>query len=1507
VIRIRKAKSILEMLPTKTLTGDLPLAFLDDYIHWRDLKTGSIELRPLGDAWSSHAGGWRIEPIKDEFRLSFGSSRLICNRSHISQLIYECLEPVETPHHIHILIDSGRLVVHLPRLKLDFYFSKNRLESKQFRSMFVDASQEFGTFSGLKTKLVLRSANGSSRIVIVPHGTIHFNESSFDVTIKTEYASRPTYHSFRIDTRLGRLVDDNSLLSRLYKVYIHALTSYCLPDPLTGRTGTEEALAGLSSASTLSVTKASDAELILLNALKSITPRRKYYPKNSKLMQTVKWSSLPPLSQHESFDDCVSSLLEHIKSQELFREGPSNLLEQTTRGDSDLKVRAALRNSSFRADGYGAENFTTSYDVTYDSRDADFTNSRENLAYTTAFLVDSWSGKLKVSSSLLQEVESWKTDISGPLLITKNHETALRYHSKWLRPPKSEFPKIWCQLYQELSSSTYGSRYSIMAFLSTLAYSQHARQDLVHTLLAFATQPKFKHLPVPEFQRFYLPGGYIYNGSSIKNVVMNNAMVYAKSKASKITPSSQTATKVCQQEAYKVEAEPAAQIITSHLRAQWPTDSPLLPTIDASKMCFDMARLSQSVRLCFHTWSANVAFKKWLEAVQLVLNSIPKSETAPQPNYRFDMPKHVYTEQSTYVAFADLLRNEAPSKAFCPDYRPLLLPGYETISELMARPLVSFLQNFSVEELPKFDYQYLSDLRRSADALMARSECTVLQSLAFDDDVHEAYLLLCQERVESMYEEICLQLLRSSKSSYKGHSDLNLPRISPAIVLSSIATNSGLKELQHSWKCAVVQYGLTLTALQRAERLLACNRKSDTLAELTNPGHEGWDPMENPDWLLFELENELLIRKEQAEIAHAMISPSSASSSLMQLNMGLGKSSVIIPIVAATLADKSQLCRVVVLRALSDQMIQLLVARLGGLVNRRIYFLPFSRSLTPNVLQAKSIMAKYKECLEIGGILVVQPEHLLSFKLMGFDLSLFADHELGDTMIQTQKWLSENARDILDESDEILDIRSELVYTIGLPREIEFGPHRWLIIQRVLDTLKDHLKTLETPYDRGIELGSWSDGDGIFPRFRILNPDVGSDLLSQVARRICDHGLAGLPLFQFGENIRNLLFDYIVNPNLSKLHADLQNIVGGSSHLSSALLLLRGLFAGGVINFAFSAKRWRVNYGLDLARTRLAVPYRGKDVPAARSEFSHPDTSIILTCVSYYYAGLTEKQAVACFRHLLKSDDCQEQYKTWVSGNNEIAPAFKKISGVNMKDLTQWSTNVFPFIHRSKAMIDFYLSNLVLSIELKEYPHKLSSSGWDIAGLTTRPLTGFSGTNDSRYILPGSVQQHDLPQQLPTNARVLFHILQSWNKVETKLTANCQVLGVDIILNLALSSKPEVRVILDVGAQVVELSNEEVARQWLSLVPAKVKAAVFFDSSHVLCVLDREGIKEPLHKSPYEKQLDFCVVYLDDAHTRGTDLKMPNGFRAIVTLGPDLTKDRLTQGNFLLYYIKNSI
>jgi len=136
-------------------------------------------------------------------------------------------------------------------------------------------------------------------------------------------------------------------------------------------------------------------------------------------------------------------------------------------------------------------------------------------------------------------------------------------------------------------------------------------------------------------------------------------------------------------------------------------------------------------------------------------------------------------------------------------------------------------------------------------------------------------------------------------------------------------------------------------------------------------------------------------------------------------------------------------------------------------------------------------------------------------------------------------------------------------------------------------------------------------------------------------------------------------------------------------------------------------------------------------------------------------------------------------------------------------------------------------------------------------------------------------------------------------------TLDCSWLSIDgqresaeVFLRRLNGYEPEIRVLLDVGAQMLELWDKELARHWLSLKP-HISAAVFFNESDDLTVLTQDGTIEPFISSPFSRKLDECIVYLDDAHTRGTDLKLPKGTRAAVTLGPKVTKDRLLQGESL--------
>lgn len=173
--------------------------------------------------------------------------------------------------------------------------------------------------------------------------------------------------------------------------------------------------------------------------------------------------------------------------------------------------------------------------------------------------------------------------------------------------------------------------------------------------------------------------------------------------------------------------------------------------------------------------------------------------------------------------------------------------------------------------------------------------------------------------------------------------------------------------------------------------------------------------------------------------------------------------------------------------------------------------------------------------------------------------------------------------------------------------------------------------------------------------------------------------------------------------------------------------------------------------------------------------------------------------------------------------------------------------------------------------------------------------TGFSGTNDGQYLLPTSIKQHDPLDQLSTAAKVLSYLLQE----ESRDYCCIEGRSTEAFMQLLVAQDPEIRVLLDVGAQMLEMQNPALAKYWLDIAPS-LKAVVYFDDSDQLMVMARDGSTELLVSSSFADQLEHCAVYLDDVHTRGTDLKLPLNTRAAITLGPGVTKDRLVQGACVL-------
>lgn len=240
------------------------------------------------------------------------------------------------------------------------------------------------------------------------------------------------------------------------------------------------------------------------------------------------------------------------------------------------------------------------------------------------------------------------------------------------------------------------------------------------------------------------------------------------------------------------------------------------------------------------------------------------------------------------------------------------------------------------------------------------------------------------------------------------------------------------------------------------------------------------------------------------------------------------------------------------------------------------------------------------------------------------------------------------------------------------------------MIQQVVGLIEKLAPEIQLEYPRSVEVHNWHGQSWRFPRIRIASANAMDKLLDKLAVWICTQGLDGFPIARQPAEKREAVQCYISKPSLSPEQV---SAVEGSTFwrdaVINAILLLRGLIAGGVLRFAFGQKRWRVNFGVDRNRdpgTLLAVPFRAKDEPAQRSEFSHPDVVIVLTCLSYYYGGLADRDIFDALSHLKQDDQAEPEYQMWVASAPNLPTAFRNLIGVNLRDRAQCIRDIFPHL-----------------------------------------------------------------------------------------------------------------------------------------------------------------------------------------------------------------------------------
>lgn len=1519
---------IYDVVPSRVFGQFLPDEFINGYIHWYDRKTQTIEFRDKSKPWNSSPDlNWIMRRTELGWTLQRQSQYILLGpETSTARHLARLLEPLEEKAHIHITLhrDSKEITVEMPRLQTDFLMSasSDKLFSRQFRGMYVDYSQRIATLVGLQSKLVLRNAH-NRRKVLIPDGdpTWSWDFKATHTRVSIPHGTSKKVHAYDIDTLLQRLVDNGSLQSKLVVCHLHALTSHCLPDELTGRTGTEEALSILRSASLRSFEYLQEKDVVKLTNIAHLSPARQYYPRHLRSMETVRWDKqLTCLSQDNAFHVLVEEIFAQAKSTKLFYPEACELPQPLDRIQSELGNRQTIRAASFQVYGFGAENHTTRHDAVYRSRDTTQHSNLSEISYKiTQMLARNPKSLIEtVVPRLVDDMWLWLSGGEVQGSIGELSVNDICYGSHWLEDQNTLLQKFWCPLHRSLvAPSSPLNRFQVMLCLGTMGYSTSASLQPLQALAAFFSMPAVFSVSIPSAYHYMLTSGRTLRRPDIEAVAKKALVDFRNSpefKLAALEDEDEDDHLERRRTAFERNQTKARENFVENVCSQWICEVPVAHLDGVSYLNSHSAM--DSIRKKWEHWYQNHCFYEYLVDVAAKLKSCPVAAgapfTAPKPQTRpkpIPKAKPIISDQSMFEFSMPSIPSLRSTELNLCEARIAPAPSAHRLAALLKR-----LRETVSSEHPS-QAQYADELERSLEALKdLHSPNSLIGNANELAGVLEVHLHNCQDNAVKLHAALLATITNGlMEGLYERPSDgvadgrqiaaaFMAPRTSSSILLGNLV-RTRWDSLSWEWQMALVTFGTALTELQRAERLMQAKTQSDLVKELGNLGHTNWEPMDNPESLLLEIESGILIREVQDDIASEMKNPENEENAVMQLNMGEGKSSVIVPAVAAWLADGSCLVRAVVGKPQAKELFRTLVSKLSGLLNRRIFHMPFNRSLRLDKSQVKGLHNLYKECMEKGGILLVQPEHILSFKLMAIEYQSLENYkDAGTALVDMYHFFQTSSRDIVDESDENFSPKFELIYTMKEQRPIELSPERWTILQRILDVVIIVAPQVQAEMPEGIEITHQNRGR--FPRTRILRAEAGTVLLRRVTQYICDTGLPGMPIGRQSDKMRTAIFDYIFEENLAADQITLveSNAAFFTDIIKGPLLLLRGLIAGRVLLFSLRQKRWRVNYGLDVNRkppTKVAVPFRAKDSPSTRAEFSHPDVVILLTCLSYYYEGLSEDALVVAFTHLVRSDQAETEYNEWVAGAPELPESFHRLAGVNIKDLEQVTKEVFPHLRHAKSVIDYFLSHLVFPKEMKEFSHKLSSSGWDLGAQKEHATTGFSGTNDSRHVLPLEVKQLDLQAQLHTNALVFENLLRPENRVQLLHSADVsRHSDTERLLNFVAATRNQVHVILDVGAQVLEYTNIQLAAKWLGLLPLEQKqeAVVFFDDDDDICVIDRKGAVERLQTSPYAEQLERCLVFLDQAHTRGTDLKLPEHYRAAVTLGPDLTKDRLVQG-----------
>jgi hypothetical protein len=363
------------------------------------------------------------------------------------------------------------------------------------------------------------------------------------------------------------------------------------------------------------------------------------------------------------------------------------------------------------------------------------------------------------------------------------------------------------------------------------------------------------------------------------------------------------------------------------------------------------------------------------------------------------------------------------------------------------------------------------------------------------------------------------------------------------------------------------------------------------------------------------------------------------------------------------------------------------------------------------------------------------------------------------------------------------------------------------------------------------------------------------------------------------------------------------------------------------------SKQHRVNYGLTAYddssvatvgedRFLKAVPFLGKELPSPDSEFSSMDVTFGFTALSFMKQPLRLRDVKGLVSYMQKnassSDHLQAQtvFNTWRQWMVDRAEGreFWNLEAIELQNPI-----VIEKLHALVAQMNvwqlkqYYLLHIVFPAISSFSKESISADAVDMSDMFSL-IFGFSGTlTKNVYPLSWGKEGGEFTPNLNdddqtrmktvlcdlTCVNIVYMVQYSdkqWRIVsDENQSRNFESSWKVQDLLEAVATQTEVSCLIDCGALVTGLSNDEVAAFFMNLknddhrfeaFRNKFSVCVFWDSSDAPVALEREG-SAVIQLSACSKPVEEWFVYFDHVHTTGIDLLLPRSAVAVVTIGSD--------------------